>query len=235
MSQRAAPVALHWSGGKDSAHALHRLLADPRHEVCTLVTTVYGDTGRSSVHGLPVPLLQAQADAAGLPLEVVVLPGDNLTGYVEAMATLAVRMRSEGIEGFAFGDLHHSDVLAMKEEQFAPYGIRVVEPLWDYSSAECIEAYLGTGIGAITVVLNADVLGTDHLGVGLDRNFIASLPAGCDPCGEFGEYHTFVHHSPDFTAPVGFRRGEVERLSSTIGTSDGPRTFRYWRLPLRPA
>ncbi|RNI20629.1 ATP-binding protein [Flexivirga caeni] len=227
------PVAFHWSGGKDSAHALGRLLTDERYDVRCLLTTVHAVRDESTVHGLPTALLQAQAAAIGLPLRIVELHGAGLDGYNEAMEVETRRLRSEGITGCAFGDLEHSDVLQYKEIQFAPLGVKVIEPLWGMSPQECSEDFLASGIEAITVVVNAAVLDREHLGVPVDRSFVRTLPAGCDPCGEFGEFHTFTWNAPYFSSPVRFAIGDSERIERRISTSSGDQEFAYWRLHLR--
>ncbi|NYF98518.1 ATP-binding protein [Janibacter cremeus] len=221
-------VAFHWSGGKDSALALTALLDDPDVVVDRLVTTVHREGGTSTVHEIPDDLLQAQADSIGLPLQIVAIPGPGLDGYVEAMDAAATRMRREGIDAFAFGDLSASGVLDHKREQFQPLGIDVLEPLWGLSSGECVERFLASGIRAVTVVVDAAVLGPQALGLPLDRAFFAGLPAGADPCGELGEFHSFSHDGPLFRRPVDFELTAPRRFEQEIGTTDGARTFAYW-------
>lgn len=220
-------VAFHWSGGKDSALALTALLAEEDVLVDRLVTTVHSD-GASTVHDVPVGLLQAQADSIGLPLQTVTIPGPGLDGYVEAMDTAAARMRREGIDAFAFGDLSASGVLDHKRAQFEPLGIEVLEPLWELTSRECVERFLASGIRAVTVVVDAAVLGPESLGVPLDHGFFAGLPADADPCGELGEFHSFAHDGPLFRAPVDFVLDAPHRIEQEIRTTDGVRTYAYW-------
>jgi uncharacterized protein (TIGR00290 family) len=225
-------VALHWSGGKDSAHALGRLLADDRYEVRCLMTTVHAAREESSVHGLPTRLIRAQADAVGLPLRVVSLSSAGLDDYLEVMELETRRLKGEGIQAFAFGDLEASGVLPYKLAQFGPLGMEVVEPLWGMSSHECIRHFLATGIEAITVVVDAGVLDRRHLGVAISSEFVEDLPVGCDPCGEAGEYHTFVWNAPYFREPIPFTSGTTERVQRRIRTTEGLRDFAYYRLHL---
>jgi uncharacterized protein (TIGR00290 family) len=227
------PVALHWSGGKDSTLALARLREDGHHDVRCLVTTVEdGPAGvEASVHGVPVRLLRAQADAVGLPLDVVRV-GAGLSGYGEAMAAAARRWVEAGVRAVAFGDLEHSGALPHRESLWGPLGLAVVEPLWGMSSRDCVDAFVATGASAVTVVVDADVLSRRHLGVPVDPDFLAGLPTGCDPCGEGGEYHSFVRDAPFFSAPVPLEAGAAELVTRRIGTTDGVREFRYWCLPL---
>jgi uncharacterized protein (TIGR00290 family) len=227
-------TAFHWSGGKDSALALSRLLAQSDVVVDRLVTTVHPERRESTVHGLPVELLEAQARSTGIELQTISLPGAGLDRYVEVMQAAALQMRREGIDAFAFGDLACSDVLRHKQEQFAPLGLQVLEPLWDMTSRECIEEFLQSGIQAVTVVVDASVLDRDDVGVRLDRGFIERLPEGVDPCGEFGEYHSFAYDGPLFQAPIEFSLSAPRRFEREIGTTDGRRRYVYWLAAPEP-
>lgn len=220
-------VAFHWSGGKDSALALTALLADDGVVVDRLVTTVHAG-GASTVHDIPVDLLQAQADSIGLPLQTVAIPGPGLDGYVDVMDAAAVGMRREGVDAFAFGDLSSSGVLDHKRAQFEPLGIEVLEPLWGLTSHECAGRFLASRIRAVTVVVDAAVLGPESLGVPLDHDFFAGLPDGADPCGELGEFHSFVHDGPLLRTPVDFVLDAPHRVEQEIRTTDGMRTYGYW-------
>lgn len=226
---------LHWSGGKDSALALSLLLADPDVHVAGLLTTVHPERSESTVHGVPVELLEAQAVSLGLPLRTVAMRGPGLDGYQEVMSDTAATMRREGIDAFAFGDLSASGVRGLKEAQFGGLGMQVLEPLWDFTSRECMERFLASGLRAVTVVVDADVLDAGRVGVLLDRSFVDGLPAGVDPCGELGEYHSFVFDGPIFRSPVPFELGPPHLLEREIGTTDGVRRYRYWLATPRPA
>ncbi len=229
-------VAFHWSGGKDSALALSRLLADDDMVVDRLVTTIHPDRGASTVHGLPVDLLLAQAAGIGVDLETIPLPGAGLDGYVEAMDEAAARLGAQGIDAFAFGDLSSSGVLQDKIDQFGPHGIDVIEPLWGMTSAETIEAFLVSGIRAVSVVVDAKVLDESDAGVEIDRAFVEALPAGSDPCGEYGEYHSFAYDGPIFRSPIPFTLSATHRLDCEVGTTDGLRSYSYWlATPRSPA
>lgn len=232
---RTRTAAFHWSGGKDSTLGLSTLLAQGDVVVDRLVTTTHSERHESTVHGLPVELLEAQARSIGIPLQTIPLPGAGLDGYVEVMLAAAVQMRGEGIDAFAFGDLACSGVRGRKEEQFGPKGIEVLEPLWGMTSRECIERFLLSGIQAVTVVVDAHVLGKDGVGIRLDRQFIDRLPAGADPCGEFGEYHSFAYDGPLFRWPVGFSLSAPRRLEREIRTTEGMRRYAYWLATPQPA
>lgn len=235
IKMRTQTAAFHWSGGKDSAFALSTLLKQRDVVVDRLVTTVHPERGESTVHGLPVELLEAQARSIGIPLQTIPLPGAGLDGYVETMRKTAIQLRSEGIEAFAFGDLSCSGVRRHKEDQFGPLGLEVLEPLWGMTSRECIEAFLRSGIKAITVVVDADVLDKNSVGVALDRSFIEQLREGVDPCGEFGEYHSFAYDGPLFRWPVPFSIDAPRRLEREIATTQGVRRYAYWLATPKPA
>lgn len=230
----AQQVALHWSGGKDSALALWLLLERNDVTVSCLVTTIDGGRETSSVHDLPVELLEAQARSVGVPLLTVALPGADLVGYREAMNAATVDLRTQGIEAFAFGDVSISGARRLREDQFAPLGIQVLEPLEAMTPAESVATFLAAGFAAVTVVIDADVLGNEHLGVPLDHVFVDGLPKGVDPAGERGEYHSFVHDGPIFDTPVAFTPGEPRYLEREIGTTQGLRRYRYWLATPRP-
>jgi uncharacterized protein (TIGR00290 family) len=231
---RSWKAAFHWSGGKDSALALSALLARADVVVDRLVSTIHPERRESTVHGLPVELLEAQACSIGIELQTIPMPGAGLDGYVEVMRAAALQMRREGIDAFAFGDLTCSDVLRHKQEQFAPLGIEVLEPLWGMTSRECIEEFLQSGIKAVTVVVDASVLDKRDVGVRLDREFIERLPEGVDPCGEFGEYHSFAYDGPLFESPIEFSLSAPRRLEREIKTTDGLRRYAYWLATPKP-
>lgn len=228
----AERVALHWSGGKDSAMALQALRRDPEIEVDRLITTV-GPGGAATVHEVPGALLRAQADSLGIRLDVVPLSTDGLDGYQTAMRALAERLRAEGVEAVAFGDLHVSGAREHRRRLFEPT-LEVLEPLWERDSDEHARRFVALGLRAVTVVVDAAVLGRDRVGVELDEGFLDGLPTGADPSGELGEYHSFVYDGPGFSEPVGFALEPTRRLVRTIGTHDGPREFGYWVATPRP-
>jgi uncharacterized protein (TIGR00290 family) len=230
----AVNVAFLWSGGKDSALGLSKLLARDDVRVDRLVTNVDPGGAESSVHGIPVELLAAQARSIGLPLEVIEMPSADLDGYLDVMREAGSRMRDEGIEAIAFGDLDCSGGRTYREGLFGPQGIEVLEPLEGLTSREAVEAFLDSGHEAITVVVDADVLGQGDVGVPLDRAFVDRLPAGTDPCGEFGEYHSFVHDGPMFASPVEFTLLAPHRLERRIRTTEGTKTYAYWMSTLQP-
>lgn len=223
-------AVFNWSGGKDSAHALWRALRSGEYDIVALLTTVNGSSRRSTMHGIPVPLLRAQAERIGIPLHVVDLaPGGGMGDYAEAMSRAVGLFRAQGVTHFIFGDIFLRDVRRYREEQLAPCGIEVVEPLWGRTSEEAMADFLASGLRTVVVTTMADILGAAFVGRTVDRDFVASLPAGTDPNGENGEYHTFCFDGPIFSSPVPFRLGNPFSRSYDVRLDDGSeKTFTYW-------
>lgn len=192
-------AVFNWSGGKDSAHALWRAIESQRYEIVALLTTVNHDTRRSTMHGIPFPLLQAQAASIGIPLHAVDLtPKGDMEDYQTAMSQAVAHFKAQGVTHFIFGDIFLHDVRKYREQQLAPHGIEVVEPLWGRSSETVMHDFLASGLQTVVVTTMADGLGAAAIGRTIDSDFIASLPAGTDPNGENGEYHTFCYDGPIF-------------------------------------
>ncbi len=229
-------AVMNWSGGKDSAHALWRILRDPRYEVVALLTTINHDTRLSTMHSIPMSLLEAQAEAIDIPLHTVDLtPKGNMEDYAEAMTRACHHFLAQGVHHFIFGDIFLGDVRSYREKQLRPLGIEVVEPLWGETSQEVIEAFLKTGLKTVIVTTTADGLGRDAIGREITREFIASLPEGTDPNGENGEYHTFCYDGEIFRHPVAFTLGEPYAESFDIRMEDGStKRFGYWFSRLAP-
>jgi uncharacterized protein (TIGR00290 family) len=203
------PTVLAYSGGKDSSFALQVLRQDPRWEVVRLMTTATRPYGRSSMHGVREALMWAQAEAIGLPLDVVWLEaGGTDEAYQHAMRTTLARYQSAGIETIAFGDLFLEDVRAYRERLNESVGMHSVFPLWGRDTAQLAEEFVAAGFQAIVVCVDTAQLSPAFLGRLFDREFLADLPAGIDPCAERGEFHTFCFDGPVFRHPIGFHRGE---------------------------
>lgn len=228
-------AVFNWSGGKDSAHALLRAVQSGRYEIVALLTTVNRDTRRSTMHGIPAALLQAQAESIGIPLHVVDLtPKGDMEDYGAAMSRAAEHFKAQGVTHFIFGDIFLHDVRSYRERQLAPFGIEIAEPLWGRSSEEVMDAFLASGLKTVVVTTMADGLGAGAIGREIDRDFIDALPAGTDPNGENGEYHTFCYDGPVFRHPVPFRLGQPFTRSYDIRLDDGTtKTYSYWFADLR--
>lgn len=198
MSSRPR-ILLSWSSGKDSAWTLHVLRQQGQVEVVALLTTLDAPRDRVSVHSVRRQLLMAQAEAAGLPLWEVPLPGicDNAT-YEAAMTPVIDRARSERIEAIAFGDLFLEDIRAYREQRMAGTGIRPMFPLWQRPTAELAEEMFRAGVTAHVTSVDPGQIPGELAGRTWDAAFVSALPDGADPCGENGEFHTFVSSGPMF-------------------------------------
>jgi uncharacterized protein (TIGR00290 family) len=196
-------VLLAWSGGKDSALALWRLQRDPQVELAGLLTTFTERYGRVQMHGVRRILVEAQAEALGLPLHCVWLPpeADNAT-YRKAMGEALQIQRREGVDSVAFGDLNLADIRAFREQQLAPTGLTPLFPLWGEDTHALAREVLDAGLHATLVCVDPTRLSARLLGRAYDEALLAELPVEVDPCGENGEFHTFVHDGPNFAWPL---------------------------------
>jgi len=229
-----AKAVFNWSGGKDSALALYKALQTGDYDIVALLTTINSDTQRSSMHAIPVSLLQTQAESIGIPLYLVDLAsGGEMAGYEEAMQRAVEHFRQQGVVSFIFGDIYLHDIRKYREEKLRPYGIEVVEPLWDRTPREIMDDFLESGLKTVVVATTADKLGREFVGRCIDRSFVEDLPADVDICGENGEYHTFCFDGPVFRSPIDFTLGETYLLSHEIGLEDGgTQVYNYWYTTL---
>jgi uncharacterized protein (TIGR00290 family) len=203
------PVVVCWSGGKDSCLALQRVLARPDLRVEALLTTVTADFDRISMHGVRRELLEEQANALGFPLrQVLISRGATNDEYETKMGEALAAYRARGIETVVFGDLFLADIRAYRERLLTKYGMRGLYPLWGLDTAALIRDFIARGFKAALVCVDPANLPPAFAGRFIDEALISDLPAGVDPCGENGEFHTFVFDGPIFTAPVRFQFGE---------------------------
>jgi uncharacterized protein (TIGR00290 family) len=203
-------LALAWSGGKDSARALHDLRADPAWEPRILLTTVTTGFDRISMHGVRRALLVEQARLLGMELLVAEIPPTcSNEEYEAAMVRATEILRARGIEHVAFGDIFLEDLRRYREERMASAGMKCLFPLWKRETTELARSFVTLGFRALVVCVDGRALGRSFAGRELDREFFADLPDTVDPCGENGEYHSFVYAGPIFSRPIALERGEV--------------------------
>jgi uncharacterized protein (TIGR00290 family) len=202
-------VVLSWSGGKDSSLALWKLREEGT-EPTALLTTINEDYDRISIHGVRRELLHAQAAAIGLPLVEVGIPTECPNElYEERMsAALAAPPLAEA-DTFAFADLFLADIRAYREARLTPSGRRAIFPVWGRDTAELAREFIAAGFGATLVTVDTDQLDASFVGRRFDAALLDDLPAGVDPCGENGEFHTFVDSGPIFDAPIPVALGEL--------------------------
>jgi uncharacterized protein (TIGR00290 family) len=207
---RLTPTVLSWSGGNDSALALHELLMDPTIDVRGLLTTVTDGYDRVSMHGVRTSLVTAQAAALHVPLWTVRIPPSATNEqYERATLDALVTMRGEGIEAIAFGDLFLTDVRAYRERLVAQSGLRPLFPLWGKPTPELAVRFVRGGFKAVLVCVDPRQMDVSHCGSEFDEMLLGTLPPTADPCGERGEFHTFVYDGPMFCEPIATRRGVV--------------------------
>jgi len=235
-----------WSGGKDSALALNRLLHDDRYEIVSLLTTCNEHFQRVSMHGVRLELLDEQARAIGLPLEKIFVSrrGSN-EEYQQKMSECLLAHKARGVTGCVFGDIFLEDLKRWREENLARVGLRGIFPLWKIDSRELIREFIALGFGSVICCANDAWLDDTAVGRNIDAEFICSLPAGVDPCGENGEYHSFAFAGPIFRQPVKFAVGEkvyrpLEQThpgsSSPVCPLPGARSTKgFWFCDLLPA
>jgi uncharacterized protein (TIGR00290 family) len=206
----ARPKALiSWSSGKDSAFALHEVLRAGELEVVGALTTVTETFGRVSIHGVRQEILQAQCEAAGLPQRIVPIPYPCPNEIYEARMGAAVAQAiADGVTHMIFGDLFLQDIRAYREQKLAGTGITPVFPLWERQTTELAQGMIASGLEAHIATVDLKKLPTAFAGRKFDVALLADLPDGVDPCGENGEFHTFVWNGPIFSEPVACVRGE---------------------------
>jgi len=210
MSEAREPVALAFSGGKDSSLSLHTLRAGDRFEVAALVTTVTEGYDRISMHGVRRSLLRDQAASIGLPLtEVTIPPRASNEIYERAMGEAFTRLGDRGIRRVAFGDLFLEDVRDYRLRQLGALGLECEFPLWGRPTAALARTFVDNGFRARVVCLDPAARDASFAGRTFDDAFLADLPEGVDPCGENGEFHTFVFDGPIFRRPLAVAVGEV--------------------------
>ncbi|MGI4833894.1 MAG: hypothetical protein ACRYFK_10580 [Janthinobacterium lividum] len=210
--QLVADALMSWSGGKDSALALHHAQRDSRRRVAGLLTHVNAHSGRVAMHGVRTELLVAQAQRLGLPLQQLRLPENpSMAAYEQALGAMLAETRQQGIAEVVYGDIFLEDLRAYREQQLVRAGLRGVFPLWQRPGADLLREFLDLGFQAVVVCVSEQHLDASFCGRLLDRDFLRDLPPGVDACGENGEYHSFVFDAPDFSGPIELVRGEVVR------------------------
>jgi uncharacterized protein (TIGR00290 family) len=210
---KKTPIVMSWSGGKDCALALHELRNDPRYEAVGLMTSISQEYRRVSHHGVREELLEAQGEAIGLPLKKIYLPSSQAGPctnevYEEIMGQAMEELKSRGVFAVGFGDLLLEDLRAWRENNLAKASMTGVFPIWKRDTRELARRIIALGFKAVLSCVEANV-GPGFVGRPYDEHLLADLPAEIDPCGERGEFHSFVYDGPCFDRPVAIEVGEI--------------------------
>ena len=210
-------VLLSWSGGKDCAWALHLLRKQDDIEIAGIFTIIDAATNRVSMHRFGEELLEAQAAAMGLPLTKLFIPDPCPNDeYEKVMGGFVKRTKAREISAIAFGDLFLEDIRNYREEKLAGTGIEAIFPLWSLDTTQLAREMVDCGLRAYITSVDTKQLDASFVGRIYDPKFLDDLPAGVDPCGEHGEFHSFVYDGPMFVKPVDVRTGEITRNNEFV-------------------
>ena len=203
-------VLFAWSGGKDSAMALYEAQKSEKYDVAALLTTVTQDYDRISMHGVRRALLEEQAALLGIPLETILISKHSSNEEYEAkMKEALVRYKKEDIVSVVFGDIFLEDLKKYREDNLAKVGLKGVFPIWKRDTRELAAAFIDLGFKAIITCVDSKSLDKSFAGRVFDKQFLSDLPNGIDPCGENGEFHSFVYDGPIFSRGIIFEKGQV--------------------------
>jgi uncharacterized protein (TIGR00290 family) len=204
------PILFCWSGGKDSAMALHTLLQEKQFRIAALLTTVTEGYDRIAMHGVRRELLHRQAESLHLPLHEVSIQPQCVNSIYEARMEQALRLfYDQGVRKVAFGDIFLEDLRAYREKNLARIGMTALFPIWKRDTHELIRYFHDHHFRAIAACVDPKTLDPSFAGRELDTSFFRDLPQHADPCGENGEFHTFVFAGPIFHSPISVRTGDV--------------------------
>ena len=199
-----------WSGGKDGAMALHELLHEASYEITTLLTVITEEYSRVSMHGVRSSLMDAQASSLGIPLEKIYITRDSgQAGYEECMRRSLIHHKERGVEAVVFGDIFLADLRRYREDRLRETGMEAIFPLWGRDTRRLASSFIERGFRAVITCVDSTALDRSFAGIQFDRRCVDALPAGVDPCGENGEFHSFVYDGPPFKKPVAYTAGET--------------------------
>lgn len=206
----AEKVIFSWSGGKDSALALYEIQKSKNYEILALLTTITEDYDRVSMHGLRRILLEQQAESLGISLEKVFITKDaSNEEYESKMKEALLRYKNAGVQSVVFGDIFLQDVRKYREENLSKIGMNGVFPIWRRNTTELAHTFIDRRFKAITICVDSNVLDKRFAARDFDTQFLSELPPTVDPCGENGEFHSFVYDGPIFRENILFKKGEI--------------------------
>lgn len=227
-------VSISWSGGKDSALSLYEILRSGKYDVVNLHTTFDGELKRVGMHGIPEILIEQQADAIGIPLEKIFLPKDKSNKSYEAvMQQFCESQKAKGISKFIYGDIFLEDLRQYREKQLEKVGLEAVFPIWGQDTYTLAHAFVNYGFKTLICCASSKHFTNSIMGKTIDNHFIENLPAGVDPCGENGEFHTFTYDGPIFKAPLAFNTGGSILKHYDIKSTDQKEKSGFWFLKVK--
>ncbi len=210
-----------WSGGKDSALALFKLREEKRYNIRYLLTTLNAEFKRISMHGVRLELLQQQAKSIDIPLIEAYLPEKaSCEDYNSLMNETLIKLMVEGIHYSAFGDIFLDDLKLYRENQLTKIGMNAIFPLWKRDTKEVAHEFIDRGFKSIITCVDSRLLDKSFVGRTFDNQFLSDLPLNIDPCGENGEFHSFVVDGPIFNTPIQCSLGEIVYKSYPINGKD---------------
>jgi uncharacterized protein (TIGR00290 family) len=205
-------IILSWSTGKDCAFALSQLLPNKKYNVCGLLTTLTSQYQRVSMHSTREKLLQLQAERLNLPLYQVQIPAKCSNKiYEQHMAKMIDKLQTQQITHIVFGDIFLADIKQYREQQLKKTNLKPLFPLWQQPTKTLAKQIINSGFKAIITCIDTKKLPANFIGREYNLDFINALPKDADPCGENGEFHTFVYDAPIFSAPINFKTGALKK------------------------
>jgi len=203
-------VIVSWSGGKDSTLALYELQKTKNYEIVSLLTTITQDFDRISMHGVRTILLEMQAESLGLPLEKVFITKDTTNKqYERKMWEVMAKYPAAGISSVVFGDIFLEEIRKYRQDNLSKIGMNGIFPIWKINTAVLAHEFIESGFKAVITCIDSNLLDKMFIGMTFDEHFLSRLPSAVDPCGENGEFHSFVYDGPIFRQKILHTTGEV--------------------------
>ncbi len=225
-------AVLNWSGGKDSAFTLYKALQAGCYEINYLLTTVSSEFRRIIQHGVKEKLLDTQAESIGIPLKKLYMPiNPDMETYNQMMKDVMADFKKQDIQASIFGDIFLEDLRKYREEKLSEVNMEAAFPIWNYSTSVLIKEFIEFGFKAVVVCVNENHLDKSFTGREIDNSFINDLPSNVDPCGENGEFHSFVFDGPVFKNPVNFSKGEIIKKIYKPSEADSANKNGYTKIP----
>ncbi len=225
--------AIFWSGGKDCAMALHKVMLAGEYEVLYLVCTMNPEYLRVSMHGIREELIRKQAASTGIPLKIMwVNAAPDNSAYETSLKSTLQELRAEGIETLIYGDIFLEDLRRYREQQLEGSGLEAVFPLWRTPTTELSGQFCSSGFKALSCCISTTYLDKEWVGKELDQEFFKTLPSGVDSCGENGEFHTFCYDGPIFANSIPFIKGELKFSPLVIKSLTDTQEQGFWYMDL---